>query len=332
MTNLKPYALTALLIAIGWALLPFAHGIAWSIVLASVVWPVAQKVHGRHRGVMAAGLTLGVLALMVVPLVMLVIEAVHAWHLLLPWYQQEAAKGWPAPDVVAGHAQALAVWHKASDALPTALGSHAQEWAQKVLGRSEEMLINGLVALLLLWTFLRSGTVVTQATQEFVTRRLGELAWDAMVRATITLRVTFMGLALTAAGETLLFIAVFGFAGLPHALSFGALAGVTSVIPGLTPVVFLVAAIWLALQHAMVAAIAVALLGTIIVGVADHFVKPVFIGKASGLPMALTLLSMLAGLLAMGVVGLFVGPAAAAGTLRLMEPRLNSRSDTQDII
>lgn len=319
MTHFKTLALTALLIAIGWALLPFAHGIAWSIVLASVVWPVARKVSHHHRGTMAAGLTLGVLTLMVVPLVMLVIEAAHAWHLLLPWYQQEAANGWPAPDVVAGNAQALAVWQKASGALPAALGSHAQDWAQRALGRTEEMLINGLVALLLLWTFLRSGAGVTQATQAFVTRRLGEPAWDAMVRAAITLRVTFMGLALTAAGETLLFIAVFGIAGLPHAVSFGAFAGLSSVIPGLTPVVFLVAAVWLALQHAMAAAIAVALLGTLIVGVADHFVKPVYIGNASGLPMAVTLLSMLAGLLAMGVVGLFVGPAVAAGAAKLME-------------
>ncbi|HAN54804.1 MAG TPA: hypothetical protein DCQ77_00760, partial [Betaproteobacteria bacterium] len=247
MTNLKLLALTALMIAIAWALLPFSHGIAWSIVLASVVWPVARKVSNHHRSTMAAGLTLGILALMVVPLVMLVIEAAHAWHLLLPWYQQEAANGWPAPDVLAGNAQILALWHKASGALPAALGSHVQDWAQRVLGRTEEMLINGLVALLLLWTFLRSGTGVTQAAQAFVTRRLGDPAWDAMVRAAITMRVTFMGVALTAAGETLLFIAVFGFAGLPHAVSFGALAGVSSVIPGLTPVVFLVAAVWLAL-------------------------------------------------------------------------------------
>ena len=320
MANFKFIALTALLIVIVWALLPFAHGIAWSIVLASVVWPVAAKVSQHRRGTMATGLTLGVLALMVVPLGMLVIEASHAWHLLIPWYQQEAANGWPPPDAVSGNAQALAAWQKASGALPAALGRHAQDWAQRALGRTEEMLINGLVALLLLWTFLRSGTGVTQFTQAFVTRQLGESAWNAMVRAAITMRVTFVGVALTAAGETLLFIAVFGFAGLPHAVSYGALAGVSSLVPGLTPVVFLVAAAWLALQHAMAAAIAVALLGTIIVGVADHFVKPVFIGNASGLPMAVTLLSMLAGLLAMGVVGLFVGPAVAAGVSRLMDP------------
>lgn len=319
MTNLKPFALTALLVAISWALLPFAHGIAWSIVLASVAWPVARKVSHHHRDMMATGLTLGVLLLMVVPLVTLVIEASHAWRLLLPWYQQEAANGWPAPDIVANNAQALTVWKKASGALPGALGSHAQDWVQRVLGRTEEMLVNGLVALLLLWTFLKSGASVTQACQLFVTRRLGEPAWDAMVRAAITLRVTFLGVALTAAGETLLFIALFGFAGLPHAVSFGALAGVSSVIPGLTPVVFLVASGWLALQHATAAALAVALLGSIIVGVADHFVKPVFIGNATGLPMAVTLLAMLAGLLAMGVVGLFVGPAVAAGVLRLIE-------------
>ena len=69
MTNLKPIDLTALQIAIAWALLPFAHGIAWSIVLASVVWPVARGVGHNHSATMAAGLTLGVLALMVVPLV-----------------------------------------------------------------------------------------------------------------------------------------------------------------------------------------------------------------------------------------------------------------------
>ncbi len=319
MTSLKPFALAVLLVAIGWALLPFAHGIAWSIVLASVVWPVLGKVSHHRRGTVATGLTLGVLALMVLPLVMLVIEAAHTWHLVLPWYQQEAANGWPPPDAIAGNAQALAAWQKASSGLPAVLGSHAQDWAQRVLGRTEEMAINSLVALLLLWTFLKSGIRVTQGAQTFVTRRLGHPAWDAMVRAANAMRATFLGLALTAVGEAFLFIAVFGFAGLPHAVSFGALAGVSSFIPGITPVVFLAAAVWLAWQHSVGAAIAVVLLGTLIVGVADHFVKPVFIGNATGLPMAITLLSMLAGLLSMGVVGLFVGPAVAAGVSSLIE-------------
>lgn len=319
MTHLKLIAVTALFIFLGWALHPFANGIVWSVVLASVSWPLAIRVSNRHRGRLAASLTLGVMLLMIIPMGLLIYEAIQAGELLLPWYQNEAAHGWPAPDILKANAWLLSVWQKGSSLLPATVGSHVQSWVPIILGRTEELLINALVALLLLWTFVRSGTSLTQKAEKLTLNWFGQSAWEGMVRATITLRATFLGIAMTATGETFLFIALFMLAGLPHAISFGALAGVLSVIPGLTPVVFVAAAVWLAVQHSMIAAIAVTVSGTLIVGVADHFVKPVFIGRATGLPMAITLLSMLAGLLALGVAGLFLGPAVAAGTAKLLD-------------
>ncbi len=64
-------------------------------------------------------------------------------------------------------------------------------------------------------------------------------------------------------------------------------------------------------------AIAVMVIGLGVVGVADHFIRPVLIGGATRLPFLLVLIGILGGVEALGLLGLFVGPATMA-TLMLL--------------
>jgi predicted PurR-regulated permease PerM len=57
--------------------------------------------------------------------------------------------------------------------------------------------------------------------------------------------------------------------------------------------------------------------GSVIVFVADHFVRPVLIGGATRLPFLLVLLGLLGGLESMGFLGLFLGPAIMAALVAL---------------
>jgi len=49
-----------------------------------------------------------------------------------------------------------------------------------------------------------------------------------------------------------------------------------------------------------------------VVGTADNIIKPLLIGRGSGLPFILVLLGVLGGAFAFGVIGIFLGPTLLA--------------------
>jgi predicted PurR-regulated permease PerM len=65
----------------------------------------------------------------------------------------------------------------------------------------------------------------------------------------------------------------------------------------------------LLVQGHTTAAIALVAFGSVLVFVADHFVRPVLIGNSTRLPFFWVLLSIFGGLESFGLIGLFLGPA-----------------------
>ncbi len=59
--------------------------------------------------------------------------------------------------------------------------------------------------------------------------------------------------------------------------------------------------------------------GALAVSGIDNVLRPIFIKGRTGLPLLLVLLSMVGGLLAFGVTGLFLGPLSVTLLLHLLE-------------
>jgi predicted PurR-regulated permease PerM len=121
-------------------------------------------------------------------------------------------------------------------------------------------------------------------------------------------RATVNGLVLVGLAEGVLLGIGYQFAGLPSAVLWAAVTGVLAIIPFGAPLAFCAAAGLLAYQGATIAAIAILVLGFIILFVADHFVRPAMIGNATQLPFIAVLLGILGGVETLGLIGLFVGP------------------------
>jgi predicted PurR-regulated permease PerM len=98
-------------------------------------------------------------------------------------------------------------------------------------------------------------------------------------------------------------------AGLSHPALLGLATGVLAPIPFGAPLVFVVCSLVLFVQSKTAAAIALFLFGSIIVFVADHFVRPMLIGSSTRVPFLWVLLGILGGLETYGLIGLFLGPA-----------------------
>ena len=97
-------------------------------------------------------------------------------------------------------------------------------------------------------------------------------------------------------------------AGVPRPVLLGAVAGFLSVLPIGAPLVWIPAAVWLLTDGNIVHAIFLGIYGVLAVSGADQVIRPWFISRGAQLPFLLTVLGVLGGALAFGLLGIFLGP------------------------
>ena len=110
---------------------------------------------------------------------------------------------------------------------------------------------------------------------------------------------------------------VYALAGAPHPILFGAVTGIFAMVPFAAPVVFAAVALLLGSRGALGAALSVFVAGSIVLFIADHFVRPMIIGEGAKLPFLWVLLGILGGIESFGLVGIFLGPALMAALVSL---------------
>jgi predicted PurR-regulated permease PerM len=151
-----------------------------------------------------------------------------------------------------------------------------------------------------------------------VSRRLfGPTVEGLLTRAAEAIRATVDGIVLVAVAEGAVMCGVYAIAGAPHPILFGAVTGIFAMVPFAAPVVFGAVALLLYSQDAVGAAVGVLVSGSVVLFVADHFVRPVIIGEGAKLPFLWVLLGILGGIESFGLVGIFLGPALMAALVSL---------------
>jgi len=111
--------------------------------------------------------------------------------------------------------------------------------------------------------------------------------------------------------------AVYAIAGTPHPILFGALTGIFAMIPFAAPVAFVAIGLLMFTQGAVGAAVGIIIAGSVVLFIADHFVRPAIIGGGARLPFLWVLLGILGGIESFGLVGIFLGPALMAALVSL---------------
>lgn len=122
------------------------------------------------------------------------------------------------------------------------------------------------------------------------------------------LRATVNGTIFVGLGVGLLMGACYSLLNIPAPTLLGFITAVAAMIPFVVPFVFGLIALSLMTQGLMISAIILVAWGTLVMFIADHFVKPVLIGGAIELPFLAVLFGILGGVETLGVLGLFLGP------------------------
>ena len=319
--------LALLLYQIGLMFLPFLFPVLWAVIFAHLAFPVHMGLTTWLRGretVAAAALTIGVMALGVVPLVLvgglLVREASSA---------EQAIRHWVAEGGIQQLSEHLTRLPWATGLVQELSGRAALKQAnleQFVLSNSKalsEFMVNELSVLVRNVFLLVADFLVMIFTLFFLFRdgrRWLDSLYDLLplesshkekifARLDQTIRAVVKGLLLTAIVQGLLAGSAYALLGLPFPVVLTALTMLLAPLPfGGTVLVWGPAALYLFWVGPAGKALVMLVWGAGVVSMVDHILKPLFIGQGAQIPVLLLTFSVLGGLALYGIIGLFLGP------------------------
>ncbi|PJD91484.1 MAG: AI-2E family transporter [Legionella sp.] len=162
--------------------------------------------------------------------------------------------------------------------------------------------------LLSMFFLYRDGHILDKQLNHVGHALLGERWYRFSSKLPAALRATVNGTIVVGVGVGILMGICYGLIGVPAPTLLGIFTAFAAMIPFVVPLVFGIVALILLHHGAMISAVIVIIWGTVVMFVADHFIKPLLIGGATQLPFLAVLFGILGGLETMGILGLFVGP------------------------
>lgn len=113
---------------------------------------------------------------------------------------------------------------------------------------------------------------------------------------------------------------MFWWLGLPAPFLWGLVMSFLAIVPMLgASIIWLPAALFLALEGNWGSALTLTIWGMLIVGTIDNLLRPIFVGNRLKLHTILVFISVIGGLLQFGPAGLILGPVTLAVTIALLE-------------
>lgn len=317
-----------------WVLRGFLSALAWAVVLTLATWPLYERFltafrPEQRRNVAPALFTLVIALVFIIPLGVAVIEVWRETQSVLHWITNAEHNGIPVPAVVGRlpfFTQQIIDWWSANLAAPGAitelLGRSADTGQFARLTQEVGVIIARrltffLFTILTLFFLFRDGVTLGKRFQTFAQRLLGQPG-EYLAQLTVSaIRSTADGLVLVGLGEgAVLGVAYYVF-GAPHPALLAAFTGLLAMVPFGAPIVFTLASVLLLIDGSIGAAAGVSIVGWIVIGIADHAIRPILIGGAAKLPFLWVLLGIFGGLETFGLVGLFLGPAIMAALVSL---------------
>lgn len=327
-----------LLVAVFWSALrvlaPFMTGLTWAAVLVAAFRPFHRRLERAFRGrqwAATAVVTLLVAAFIVVPLIAAGVQAVQGGIAAARWVETNYQTGgndlglrdrWPWIDDATERAKELV--GLADVDLQAAAISGTKKVASVVAAKGPS-LVGGAFGLGFSFVMMLVGMPVLFAHGERFTRAVAEALPVPAADATRMLdelaamtRILFLSVGLTAVAQAALGGVGLLALGVPHVVPLTAAMFFFALLPGGTAVVWAPAAIWLAATGHPWKAILLVIWGAGVVSTIDNVLRPLLAGRGVKLPGAMLFLGMFGGMIAFGLVGLFLGPIAFYMTRELV--------------
>ena len=309
-----------------WILLPFLAEIIWATTIVAATWPLMIRIQSwlwGRRWAAVTVMTLILLCVLVVPLSAAIgvivsnTDTIIGWAKSLSRYQVTTAPEWVGRLPVVGGPAAEA-WNKLTAAGLQGIATKAWPYAGGVIkwfvshvGSLGALFVQFLLTVILAALLYANGERAAEGILRFGQRLAGRRGEESVRLAGQAIRGIALGVVVTAMAQSVLGGIGLLVTGVPFA-------------PVLTAVMFLLAiaqigpipvlgasVIWL-YWSGSAAWGTVLLLFTLVVGTMDNFLRPYLIKKGADLPLLLIFAGVIGGLMAFGIIGIFIGPVVLA--------------------
>jgi predicted PurR-regulated permease PerM len=316
-----------------WILWPFLPAIIWATTLVVATWPVMLQVQHRlwnSRGLAVGVMTLALLLVFVVPFSLAVaaitqnFERIVGWVKALALFQLPPAPSWLIELPLFGE-PAAKLWQRIADsgidvwaAKAAPYAGSAASWLFGVLGGFGIVVVQFLLTVIVAALLYARGEHAAIAVRRFGHRLAGDRGEEAVRLAGQAIRSVALGVVVTALVQSVLGGIGIAIAGIPFVAVFTA-AMFMLCIAQLGPAPVLIpAVIWLYWRGAAGWG-SFLLVWSIIVLSLDNVVRPLLIRKGAHVPLLVLLAGVIGGLIAFGLVGIFLGPVVLAVAYTLLQ-------------
>ncbi|HEU4770103.1 MAG TPA: AI-2E family transporter [Pyrinomonadaceae bacterium] len=187
------------------------------------------------------------------------------------------------------------------------------------LGGVAGVIVQMFFVIFTMYYFFKDGENISRAVRDSLPLDR-EQAEGIMARTREVIDASVYGVISIAAIQGTLGGLAFWVLGLPSALIWGVAMTFLSMVPMLGAfLVWVPAAIYLAVTGHWVKALLLALWGTLVIGMIDNFLRPKLVGSRTRLHELLIFFAVLGGLRVFGVLGVVLGPVVLAITLALID-------------
>jgi len=315
-----------------WILRPFLGALIWAIMIVVATWPLMRWVQshlGGRRWAAVTVMSVILLLILVVPFAAAIgtvvgnVDVITGWAKGLGDFRPSAPPSWLAGLPFAGE-QAAKLWEQAAtegiQPLAVKLAPYAGmvgRWFVGQVGSFGAIFLQFLLTVIAAAVLYGYGEEAADYMQRFGRRLAGEQGENVVRLSGQAIRGVAMGVVVTALVQALVGGAGLVIAGVPFAPVLTALMFLLAVAQiGAVPVL-VIPIIWLYWTGSpgwgtFLVVVAV------VAGTLDNVLRPFLIKKGADLPLLLIFVGVIGGLIAFGLIGIFVGPLVLAVTYTLL--------------
>jgi predicted PurR-regulated permease PerM len=325
--------LGALIAASYWVVRPFLPALIWAVMIVIATWPLMLNAQARlwgRRGLAVTLMMALLLLVFVIPLSLAVTIVAQNTSEISRLAKMLATSEMPQPpawlaEVPAVGAKLTTKWQQllAADRgeLATRLAPYAAEllsWFVSQVGNFGMLIVHFLLTLVLAAVLYMRGEGAAAAIRAFAHKLAGDEGERASCLAGQAIRAVALGIVVTALVQSIVAGVGLAVAGIPYSVLLTAIIFLLAVIQVGAGPVMIPTVIWLYWSGSIAWGTAM-LVWTVLVFTLDNFLRPALIKKGANLPILLVFAGVIGGLIAFGIIGLFVGPVVLAVVYTLMD-------------
>ncbi|WP_159567503.1 AI-2E family transporter YdiK [Budvicia diplopodorum] len=331
-----------LIITSFWVVQPFILAFAWAGMVVIATWPLllrVQKMTWGKRAPAVAIMTLLIVLLFVIPFSLVINSIVDNSGSLVDWLSKP--ENWHIPKLtwlenvpIVGE-RLLKAWKSMTADGGKILVSNVQPyagasatWFVSQVAHVGSFMLHGTLMVVFSALLYSKGESVATGIRHFALRLAEGRGEAAVILAGQAIKGVALGIVVTALVQALLGGVGLAVAGIPYATLLTVLMFICCLAQIGPSLILAAAVIWLYWTGDNTWGTVLLVWGSL-VSTMDNVLRPMLIRMGADLPLLLILSGVIGGLLAFGMIGLFIGPVVLAVSYRLISAWMNEVPEPQ---